>query len=346
MPMTSKVTPRRVRDGLDLDHVARVCDRHGERLELVVVVVAPLVDGETQRELGVCRGAHAPKPPGLGELIQGPASTASASPAQSSNVSVSARARRRDAGGGEHRVGARPEDGPQRAAEHLAALREPGTHQREEPVGVVDPHGWGGAPVGERTSTDSTLRRRHEHRRGHRADDAGIRVVRDLRRDGPGRWVPGAGREALPDLALGHHEQAGRRSAPPRAAGRRPASRCCTAGSTRRPTGPGPSGRDVDVRARRRARRSRRRRPATVDSSERARAVRRARARRRARPSRRARRSASRGPGPISSTARRARGRRGARCGAPCSGRRGSAARARASARGRDPRAARARSWA
>ena len=77
------------------------------------------------------------------------------------------------------------------------------------------------------------LRLRQEDRRRHPADDLGARPVRDLHRDRAVALVADTRGQALPDLALHHHEHPGRSAGRRRADRRRAESRRCREGSRR-----------------------------------------------------------------------------------------------------------------
>ena len=83
----------------------------------------------------------------------------------------------------------------------------------------------------------------------------GVGEVGDLHRDRAVLLVAGPGGQALPHLALHHHQDAARPAAPARAGASRPAPPRCRAGSTRTPTAP-----TAPRRAGRRGRRGTRRR--------------------------------------------------------------------------------------
>ena len=168
--------PSWVRDRFDLDHVLGVGHRHRERLELVEPVRANTADLQPEGELGVGRCPDTAEPARLRELVQRPASCATA--AQAGSSSASARAVRVDAGCHQHVGRTITEDGAERAPQHLAPLREARTNELEHQLRRGDVDGR------DRTTVEShedglDLRPRDEHRSRHGAHDPSLCVVRD-----------------------------------------------------------------------------------------------------------------------------------------------------------------------
>src|SRR5207244_2829022 len=102
---------RRIWHRLDLDNVVRLADRDGQRLELVIAVVAEAQDTQRERQLGVGGRADPMKPLRSRTRVH---AAVRAKAAQSSSVNVSARA-----------VGATP------ASSSTTAVRSPSTGRNE-----------------------------------------------------------------------------------------------------------------------------------------------------------------------------------------------------------------------
>ena len=96
--------------------------------------------------------------------------------------------------------------GPQRAAQHLAPLPEPGAHEREQPRPATAPSTGGAAWRTARTSADSTRGAGMNTLGGTMPTTRAGGEVRDLHRHRAVGLGPGPGGEPLAHLALHHHE--------------------------------------------------------------------------------------------------------------------------------------------
>ena len=180
-------------------------DRDRERLELVVAVVAQADDAQRERELRVGRGADATQPARAGELVQGPTSSERAAQARRSRDS--ARASRSMPAAASTSTVRSPRTGRSDRRSVLRRCAKPARTSVNMRSGD-DTSTGGAATAVEAHQHRLDLRPGHEHRRGHRAHDPRLGVPGDADRHRARGAGAGCRRQALPHLALDHHEHA------------------------------------------------------------------------------------------------------------------------------------------